>query len=177
MLGEGASKKSDIFSLGCVIYYILSNGRFPFGSFDNPQAIIKCIKLAEIDNNKFNSDLSSSAKLINSVYKIDCAKSLLKKILTKDPKERPDCSEILDFPLFWNNHKIYNFLNETNLQWKNLSSSTLEKFPAYPWAVKLKKYIKDFKYSSNEDSSLVVLVSFITSKVSLFRSSYCINYN
>lgn len=147
----------------------MSYGIHPFGSLDNPRKIIENIKSATFECNFDFSLLKNSTKYN---YKAECANSLLKGILSKNPKDRPDCNDILDHPLFWSNHRIYDELMDTNSTWKNCSSSVLEKFPVYPWTKQLKKFIKGIKYNSAEESSIVELVHFITSKVRIIKMNH-----
>ncbi|KAL6716193.1 bifunctional endoribonuclease/protein kinase ire1 [Lecanora helva] len=85
-----ATRAIDIFSLGCVFYYCLTQGSHPFdkdGKFMREANIVKGI---------YNLDA------------LDCmgdfqweAKDLIGEMLHKRPKERPDAAEILTHPFFW----------------------------------------------------------------------------
>ena len=92
------TKSIDIFALGCVFFYILTNGSHPFGD--------KYLREANILNNKF--DLS--------LLKLNCptehaeVSHLISSMISHDFRERPDTSTILKHPYFWSFSKKLEFL-------------------------------------------------------------------
>ena len=85
-----ATRAIDIFSLGCVFYYCLTQGSHPFDKDG------KFMREANIVKGFYNLD------------SLDCmgdfqweAKDLIGEMLSKNPKERPDAAEILTHPFFW----------------------------------------------------------------------------
>lgn len=78
LLSQNFSKKSDIWSLGIVLYELLSK-LSPFNGIINEHTI----------HNILNSSSVISGRLSHSL------KSLLSLLLSKDPKERPTTEEIL----------------------------------------------------------------------------------
>ena len=85
-----ATRAIDIFSLGCVFYYCLTQGSHPFDKDG------KFMREANIVKGLFNLD------------GLDCmgdyqweAKNLVGAMLSKNPKERPDAATILTHPFFW----------------------------------------------------------------------------
>ncbi|EDO14403.1 hypothetical protein Kpol_209p1 [Vanderwaltozyma polyspora DSM 70294] len=90
----------DIFSLGCVFYYVLSNGQHPFGDRYMREANI-------IKGNYSLHDLDSTVG--NPALVIE-AKDLIEKMLDNDPLKRPSASNVLKHPLFWSASKKLQFL-------------------------------------------------------------------
>ncbi|KAG0719877.1 Serine/threonine-protein kinase/endoribonuclease ire-1 [Chionoecetes opilio] len=86
--------KVDIFSLGCVYYYMLTRGRHPFGSvLDRQSNIISGkFRLDDLDSQK---DMSSTA--------------LIERMVSGKPSERPPTHAILKHPFFWNDEKVLTF--------------------------------------------------------------------
>ncbi|MCJ1278923.1 bifunctional endoribonuclease/protein kinase ire1 [Puttea exsequens] len=94
-----ATRAIDIFSLGCVFYYCLTQGSHPFdkdGKFMREANIVKG-----------HYDLKG----------LDCmgdyqweAKDLVGAMLSKNPKERPDAAAILTHPFFWSAEDRLEFL-------------------------------------------------------------------
>lgn len=96
-------------------------------------------------------------------------------IFKKDPAYRPDCAKISEHPLLWSNFQIYNFFKEIEKSWKNLTENESKlinnkgskHFKMHTWTYQLKNIIKGIEYNSEERKSLVELVKFVTSKVSI----------
>ena len=85
-----ATRAIDIFSLGCVFYYCLTQGSHPFdkdGKFMREANIVK--GLYNLDHLGCMGDFQWEAK------------DLIGEMLSKNPKERPDAAEILTHPFFW----------------------------------------------------------------------------
>jgi len=85
-----ATRAIDIFSLGCVFYYCLTQGSHPFdkdGKFMREANIVK--GLYNLDSLGCMGDFQREAK------------DLIGEMLSKNPKERPDAATILTHPFFW----------------------------------------------------------------------------
>lgn len=96
--GKRLTKAIDIFSLGCVFYYILTGGAHPFGD--------RYLREGNIIRGEYNLGL-----LIN--YCVDDhveATDLIESMITFNPKLRPDTVNILKHPYFWNFSKKLEFL-------------------------------------------------------------------
>ncbi|KAJ3122947.1 bifunctional endoribonuclease/protein kinase ire1 [Nowakowskiella sp. JEL0407] len=95
------SRKIDIFSAGCVFYYVLTQGLHPFGEkFSREGNILKgCFKLDGIDDSTCDG------------WEV---KDLVKKMLNKDPKKRPSTQTILHHPYFWSPSLRLSFLQDAS---------------------------------------------------------------
>lgn len=85
-----ATRAIDIFSLGCVFYYCLTQGSHPFdkdGKFMREANIVK--GLYHLDGLDCMGDYQWEAR------------DLVGAMLSKNPKERPDAATILSHPFFW----------------------------------------------------------------------------
>ena len=87
------TKSIDIFSLGCLFYYILTNGKHPYSDQAN---IIKD-----------NKDLSL-------IYSDEEGLDLITRMLDPDPLQRPAIETCLVHPFFWNPTKRLSFLQEVS---------------------------------------------------------------
>uniref|UniRef100_A0A224Z8L0 non-specific serine/threonine protein kinase n=1 Tax=Rhipicephalus zambeziensis TaxID=60191 RepID=A0A224Z8L0_9ACAR len=105
--GQGrATKAVDVFSLGCVFYYVLSGGRHPFGDTLERQANIK--------HGRHNLvDVGTNGPL---------GQSLIEQMLHTDPQERPSVSAVVMHPVFWGPKRQLDFFQDV--------SDRIEKEPA-----------------------------------------------
>lgn len=86
----------DIFSAGCVFYYVLTNGKHPFGDrFSREGEIIKG-----------NYDLKGLDKLQDQVEISD----LIRSMIDYDPIKRPDIISVMRHPYFWSVQRKMEFL-------------------------------------------------------------------
>ncbi|KAI8354037.1 hypothetical protein BD560DRAFT_438390 [Blakeslea trispora] len=96
-----ATRAIDIFSAGCVFYYVLSGGDHPFG-------------------NRFGRE----SNILNGFFdlvKLDSmgedgveAKDLVERMISADPKSRPNADTILSHPFFWSTSKRLAFLQDAS---------------------------------------------------------------
>ena len=91
------TKSIDIFSLGCVFYYILTKGKHPYGDHIHREANII----------KGNKDLSP-------IRYDEEALDLITRMLDPDPSQRPAIETCLVHPFFWTPTKRLNFLQEVS---------------------------------------------------------------
>ncbi|KAH3661377.1 hypothetical protein OGAPHI_006784 [Ogataea philodendri] len=90
------TRSIDIFSAGCVFYYVLSGGQHPFGDrYSRESNIIK---------NKYNLD---SLDTLDDRYEV---RDLIESMIDQEPMSRPDMSTILKHPYFWSVEKKLEFL-------------------------------------------------------------------
>lgn len=84
------TRSIDIFSMGCVFYYILSKGKHPFGDkYSRESNIIRGI--FSLDEMKCLHDRSLIAE----------ATDLISQMIDHDPLKRPTAMKVLRHPLFW----------------------------------------------------------------------------
>jgi len=89
----------DIFSAGCVFYYVLTNGDHPFGD--------RYSRERNILLNRPNLDgLDSMGQ--EGVE----AKDLISKMISHDPAERPDAFVVMHHPYFWSANKRLMFMQD-----------------------------------------------------------------
>ncbi|RVX68566.1 hypothetical protein B0A52_07990 [Exophiala mesophila] len=97
--GRRATKAIDIFSLGCVFYYVMTQGHHPFDVGGTSLG-----RDLNIKENKFSTD---ALRLHDYQYDAD---DLIMQMLKNDPKHRPDTHDILRHPYFWDVEDKLDFL-------------------------------------------------------------------
>ncbi|RPA81726.1 hypothetical protein BJ508DRAFT_345750 [Ascobolus immersus RN42] len=93
-----ATKAIDIFSLGCVFYYVLSGGSHPFGDdriMREPNIVRGTYDLRALD---YIQPTGVEAR------------DLISRMIARNPKERPDANTVLMHPFFWPAEKRLQFL-------------------------------------------------------------------
>lgn len=88
--GRRATKAIDIFSLGCVFYYVMTQGHHPFD--------VGGTSLGRDLNIKENNFSTDALRLHD--YQFD-ADDLVMQMLKNNPRDRPDTQDILRHPYFW----------------------------------------------------------------------------
>lgn len=96
--GKRLTKAIDIFSLGCVFYYILANGNHAFGD--------RYLREGNIIKGEY--DLSLLAAFCPNDY-VE-ASHLISTMIHFNPKMRPDTGTIMKHPYFWSTNKKLHFL-------------------------------------------------------------------
>ncbi|CAK7290635.1 serine/threonine-protein kinase/endoribonuclease IRE1 isoform X1 [Vulpes vulpes] len=91
----------DIFSAGCVFYYVISEGSHPFGK-----------------------SLQRQANILLGAYNLDClhpekhedviARELIEKMIAMDPQKRPSAKHVLKHPFFWSLEKQLQFFQDVS---------------------------------------------------------------
>ncbi|KOC68783.1 Serine/threonine-protein kinase/endoribonuclease ire-1 [Habropoda laboriosa] len=93
----------DIFSLGCVFYYVLSDGKHPFGDPLRRQANILC---GESDLTALYDGIPENDK--------ELALVLIKAMIASNPSERPPVIAVHDHPIFWEPARILGFFQDVS---------------------------------------------------------------
>lgn len=99
--GRRATKAIDIFSLGCVFFYIMTQGRHPFD--------VGGESLGRDLNIKENRCDLSVLRLYDYSFEAD---DLVMQMLQHHPRDRPHTATILLHPYFWNTDTKLDFLCE-----------------------------------------------------------------
>ncbi|SPO35666.1 related to IRE1 - protein kinase [Pseudozyma flocculosa] len=123
--GSGTEEKQrltravDIFALGCLAYYVLSNGDHPFGSrFEREMNIIR----RHVDTGRLDGLGEEGHE----------AQDLVLKMVDNDPRRRPSANDVLAHPYFWDANKRLNFLQDASDRFE-----IMEKDPPAPALVML----------------------------------------
>ncbi len=97
----------DVFSLGCVFYYVLTEGCHPFGPIDNLELCQNCIC-----NKTETPELSELKKGPTGEFKVILAKELITSMIERDQKKRAKAKWVLQHPMLWSDEKISKFYHE-----------------------------------------------------------------
>ncbi|KAG5361841.1 Serine/threonine-protein kinase ppk4 [Yarrowia sp. C11] len=97
-----ATRALDIFSLGCVFYYVLTGGSHPFGD--------RYLKESNIIRGIYNLDALDEAIPHLAVE----ARDLITHMISRDPSQRPSAEEVVRHPMFWNHKEQLDFLLEVS---------------------------------------------------------------
>ncbi|KAI1787275.1 kinase-like domain-containing protein, partial [Ganoderma leucocontextum] len=91
------TKAVDIFVLGCIYYYVLTQGLHPFGHLfeREPNILRNILKMKNLEHAGEESDEGMA---------------LIKWMLSAEPDKRPDTSRCLMHPYFWDNDKRLTFV-------------------------------------------------------------------
>ncbi|KAF4999602.1 hypothetical protein FGRMN_2350 [Fusarium graminum] len=98
-ISRRATRRIDIFSLGLVFFYVLTNGSHPFDCGD------RYMREVNIRNGRYNLDPLDS--LGDFAYE---AKNLIASMLEQRPIDRPHAAEVMAHPFFWSPKKRLAFL-------------------------------------------------------------------
>ncbi|KAI4241913.1 MAG: hypothetical protein L6R40_004312 [Gallowayella cf. fulva] len=142
-----ATRAIDIFSLGCVFYYVLTNGCHPYdkdGKFMREANIVK--GLYDISDLEILGDYQWEAK------------DLISSMLDHNPRARPDAASVLTHPFFWPAAERLEFLchvsdafefeprdppSEALMQLEAFGSIIMEKAPKGDFMLALPREFKD----------------------------------
>lgn len=130
-----ATRAIDIFSLGCVFYYCLTQGSHPFdkdGKFMREANIVK--GLYDLEALKVLGDYQWEAKV------------LVGQMLSRNPKERPDAATILTHPFFWGAEDRLEFLCHVSDAFESEKYNERDDDPSEPLA-----YLESYAPVINKD--------------------------
>ncbi len=134
-----ATRAIDIFSLGCVFYYCLTQGSHPFDKDG------KFMREANIVKGLYNLD----ALTVLGDYQWE-AKVLVGQMLSQNPKERPDAATILTHPFFWSAEDRLEFLCHVSDAFESEKYNEREDDPSEPLAF-LESYAPLINKDNNGD--------------------------
>ncbi|XP_026998711.2 serine/threonine-protein kinase/endoribonuclease IRE1 [Tachysurus fulvidraco] len=112
LLGDGRGNPTsavDIFSAGCLFYYVVSRGQHPFGDTLRRQANILC-------------GAYSLENFMEDIHEDVIARDLIEMMISADPESRPSTASVLKHPFFWRPEKQLQFFQDV--------SDRIEKEPA-----------------------------------------------
>eukprot|EP00842_Homolaphlyctis_polyrhiza_P003410 jgi/Hompol1/406/HPOL_003470-RA len=91
----------DIFSCGCVFFYVLTSGGHPFGEkFAREVNVLR-------GNHRLDAlDMVGEDSVL--------AKDLIRRMIAKDPNKRPDATAVLAHPYFWSPSQRLSFLQDVS---------------------------------------------------------------
>ncbi|XP_052869264.1 serine/threonine-protein kinase/endoribonuclease IRE1 [Anopheles cruzii] len=103
--GQRATTSVDIFSLGCVFYYVLSDGFHPFG--DNLK------RQANILSGEFDLGMLRRENPLPDNRTV-LAEEIIRDMIQGDASKRPSARAIANHPLFWSNDRVLAFLQDVS---------------------------------------------------------------
>uniref|UniRef100_A0A8C6VA56 Serine/threonine-protein kinase/endoribonuclease IRE1 n=1 Tax=Naja naja TaxID=35670 RepID=A0A8C6VA56_NAJNA len=98
---ENPTHTVDIFSAGCVFYYVISEGNHPFGKSLQRQANILL--------GAYSLDF-----LNLEVHEDIVARDLIEQMINMDPQKRPSANCVLKHPFFWSLEKQLQFFQDVS---------------------------------------------------------------
>ncbi|KAK5641329.1 hypothetical protein RI129_009876 [Pyrocoelia pectoralis] len=157
----------DLFSLGCLFYYVLSKGSHPFGDSLRRQANI-LVNTSDLNNLK------------GEPWQIALQKPLIADLISPRAQDRPPCTAVLNHPIFWSNSKVLAFFQDVSDRIEKADSDdhvlvTLERDAQFVVRGDWRRYIsteigKDLrKYRSYSGESLRDLLRALRNKKHHYR--------
>lgn len=102
--GRRTTTSVDIFSLGCVFYYVLTQGKHPFGENMKRQA--------NILGAEYNlEDLFEEGQETHTTV---LAEEMIRDMINDEAELRPTARGILNHPVFWSTERILSFLQDVS---------------------------------------------------------------
>lgn len=122
--GRRTTTSVDIFSLGCVFYYVLTKGRHPFGENMKRQANILGAEfnlehLFAAAEEEGGGD-GGGGETHTSVL----AEEMIRDMINDEAHFRPTARGILNHPLFWPSERILSFLQDVSDRVEKAQPST-----------------------------------------------------
>ncbi|KAF2454842.1 hypothetical protein BDY21DRAFT_365867 [Lineolata rhizophorae] len=101
-VAQGVKRAVDIFSLGCVFFYVLTNGNHPFDDNEG------WMQIRELNIKKDRKNLAKLRDLGDS--DVEEPMHLLSAMLSNQPQLRPTAAQVMHHPFFWSPDKRLTFL-------------------------------------------------------------------
>eukprot|EP00792_Barthelona_sp_PAP020_P009745 TRINITY_DN3319_c3_g4_i3.p1 TRINITY_DN3319_c3_g4~~TRINITY_DN3319_c3_g4_i3.p1 ORF type:complete len:610 (+),score=127.81 TRINITY_DN3319_c3_g4_i3:59-1888(+) len=163
--GERMTNKVDIFSFGCIVYFVLTDGNHPFGGmYERNQ---------RISNNHKPANLLAKREHFLAQHFVDYA-------LTFNIDKRPSAEQLLGHPIFWNPSKKLKFLLDVSdyLEFFNGDCQLItlfndfkkSNFPFKDWQLILGEHWKnELSFHNYDNDSIQHLLRFIRNKKHHYR--------
>ena len=160
----------DIFSLGCVFYFVATLGGHPFGSISDMESCQRCIISQDYSFSLSSFQANRFKDFLNVAF---MAEDLIGEMIHFTPDDRLKASDILDHPLLWSSSQMLKFftiigdcimdeLDPNIVAFKEMLESEADTVFDGSWMDKLHKAIrrdvKGFKKKKGELCSLLRVV-------------------
>ncbi|KAF2405599.1 kinase-like protein [Trichodelitschia bisporula] len=110
-VAQGVKRAVDIFSLGCVFFYVLTNGAHPFDTEDGEAWNAE----REINIKRGLSNFSRLASLGDDARE---PMHLIQWMVAPKPEDRPTAQQVMHHPFFWSAQTRLNFLCDVSDHWE-----------------------------------------------------------
>lgn len=107
-VAQGVKRAVDIFSLGCVFFYVLTNGSHPFDDEEG------WMQMRELNIKKDKANLEQLSLGDDS----EEPRHLIRWMLSNRPEDRPTALQVMNHPFFWSAKKRLNFLCDCSDHWE-----------------------------------------------------------
>jgi serine/threonine-protein kinase/endoribonuclease IRE1 len=90
---------NDIFTLGCLFFYVLKDGHHPFGD--------QYHRLANVYDGNSNIDMLKNEESL-------CLYNLISAMIDNDPAMRPSIEAVIKHPIFWDSKTLLEFIGHVS---------------------------------------------------------------
>lgn len=173
---EERTNAVDIFSLGCVFYFVATLGGHPFGPISDMKSCQHCI----ISQNYFTLSGFQADRFKDFLNVAFMAEDLIGEMILFTPADRLTASDILDHPLLWSSSQMLKFfhmigdcvddeLNPSIVAFKEMLESEADTVFGESWMDKLHKAIRgDVKGFKKKKGELCSLLRVVRNKIEHF---------
>lgn len=167
----------DIFSLGCVFYFVMTRGGHPFGVITD---LNKCQE--SIISHEYSFNISGLSDHCNDSPHMEfLAGDLITDMICMVPADRPKASDIINHPLLWSSEEMLFFFHKIGDCIQDKTDSSIIAFKKMledgaatvfdgSWMVKLDKAVQgDCKGFKKQEGELCGLLRVIRNKIEHFE--------
>lgn len=154
----------DVFSLGCIFFYVLTRGKHPFGSISDME---EC--QLNIDTGKSSLD---DLKEYYDGFVVALAEDIIEQMINSTVSKRPHAGDILKHPLFWDSGKMENFyrlmgdyMKKIQEQHKEALESNATSVIGENWKDRLDKIVKSDVKSYKDTDKICPLLTIVRNKI------------